>query len=105
RARGTVLCHHCGRETPPPSACPGCGAPGIVRLGAGTERLEDAVRAVLPGVRLARMDSDSMHGRESYERVLSAFGRGEFDVLVGTQMIAKGLHFPRVTVVGVVSAD
>jgi len=105
RARGTVLCHHCGRESPPPRQCPGCGAPAITRLGAGTERLEDVVRAVFPGVRMARMDSDAMHGRESYERVLSAFGKGEIDVLVGTQMIAKGLHFPRVTVVGVISAD
>jgi primosomal protein N' (replication factor Y) len=105
RARGTLLCHHCGRESQPPRQCPGCGAPGIARLGAGTERLEDVVRAVLPGVRLARMDSDAMHDRDSYERVLGAFGRGEIDVLVGTQMIAKGLHFPGVTVVGVVSAD
>jgi len=105
RARGTVLCHHCGRETPPPTRCPSCGAPGVARLGAGTERLEDVVRAVFPGVRMARMDSDAMHGRGSYERVLSAFGAGEIDVLVGTQMIAKGLHFPRVTVVGVIDAD
>jgi primosomal protein N' (replication factor Y) len=105
RSRGTVLCHHCGRESPPPRQCPGCGAPGIARLGAGTERLEDVLRAVFPGARTARMDSDAMHGRESYERVLSAFGRGEIDVLVGTQMIAKGLHFPRVTVVGVIAAD
>jgi primosomal protein N' (replication factor Y) len=105
RARGTVLCHHCGRESPPPRQCPGCGAPGVARLGAGTERLEDVVRAVFPGVRMARMDSDAMHGRESYERVLAAFGAGEIDVLVGTQMIAKGLHFPNVTVVGVISAD
>ncbi len=105
RARGTVLCHHCGRESQPPRQCPGCGAPGVARLGAGTERLEDVVRAVFPGARVARMDSDSMHGRESYERVLAALGRGAIDVLVGTQMIAKGLHFPRVTVVGVISAD
>jgi primosomal protein N' (replication factor Y) (superfamily II helicase) len=105
RARGTVLCHHCGHEAPPPSSCPGCSAPAMARLGAGTERLEDVVRAVVPGVRLARMDSDSMHDRGSYERVLSAFARGELDLLVGTQMIAKGLHFPNVTVVGVVSAD
>ena len=105
RTRGTMLCHHCGGESPPPKTCPGCGAPGVARIGAGTERLEDVVRAVLPGVRLARMDSDSMHDRASYERVLGAFGRGDIDVLVGTQMIAKGLHFPGVTVVGVISAD
>ena len=88
-----------------PTRCPDCGAPGLARLGAGTERLEDAVRAAFPGVRFARMDSDSMHDRDSYERVLGAFRRGELDLLLGTQMIAKGLHFPRVTAVGVVSAD
>ena len=88
-----------------PRQCPDCGAPGLARLGAGTERLEDAVRACFPGVRFARMDSDSMHDRDAYERVLGAFRRGELDLLLGTQMIAKGLHFPRVTAVGVVSAD
>jgi len=105
RSHGTVLCHPCGAERPMPRQCPDCGAPGLARLGAGTERLEDAVRACFPGVRFARMDSDSMHDRDSYERVLGAFRRGELDLLLGTQMIAKGLHFPRVTAVGVVSAD
>ncbi len=105
RSHGSILCHHCGDERPVPRQCPDCGGPGLARLGTGTERLEEAVRAVFPGVRLARMDSDSMHDRESYERVLGAFGRGELDLLLGTQMIAKGLHFPGVTVVGVISAD
>jgi primosomal protein N' (replication factor Y) len=105
RSHGTILCHHCGHETPVPVNCPECGGPGLARLGTGTERLEDAVRAVFPGVRMARMDSDSMHDRESYESVLRAFGKGELDLLLGTQMIAKGLHFPGVVVVGVVSAD
>ncbi|MCE9638425.1 MAG: primosomal protein N' [Planctomycetes bacterium] len=105
RAHGTILCHHCGSEGPVPNSCPDCGGPGLARLGSGTERLEDAVRAVFPGVRMARMDSDSMHDRESYESVLGAFGRGELDLLLGTQMIAKGLHFPGITVVGVISAD
>lgn len=105
RSHGSVLCHHCGDERPVPTTCPECGGPGLNRLGTGTERLEDAVRAVFPAVRLARMDSDSMHDRADYERVLGAFGRGEIDVILGTQMIAKGLHFPGVTVVGVISAD
>ncbi len=105
RRHGTVLCHPCGAERPLPRQCPDCGSPALSRLGAGTERLEDVVRATLPGARMARMDSDSMHDRDSYERVLGAFGRRELDLLVGTQMIAKGLHFPDVTVVGVVSAD
>lgn len=105
RAHGTVLCHHCGNEGPVPRACTDCGAPGLARLGIGTERLEEVVHAIHPGARVARMDTDSMHDRSSYERVLGAFGRGEVDVLVGTQMIAKGLHFPGVVLVGVVSAD
>ncbi len=105
RAHGTVLCHPCGEERPMPQQCPDCGGAGLARLGAGTERLEDAVRSCFPGVRFARMDSDAMHDRSSYDRVLGAFGRRELDLLLGTQMIAKGLHFPSVTAVGVVSAD
>ena len=105
RAHGSLLCHPCGEERPMPRQCPDCGGPGLARLGAGTERLEDAVRAAFPGVRFARMDSDAMHDRDSYEKVLGAFGRRELDLLLGTQMIAKGLHFPNVTAVGVVSAD
>lgn len=105
RGHGTVLCHACGDERVAPRICPGCSAPSLSRLGAGTERLEDVVHRALPGTRVARMDSDVMHDAQAYERVLGAFGRGEHDVLLGTQMIAKGLHFPGVTVVGVVSAD
>jgi primosomal protein N' (replication factor Y) len=105
RSHGSVLCHHCGDERPVPRQCPDCGGPGLARLGTGTERLEDTVRTLFPGVRLARMDSDSMHDRASYERTLTAFGNGELDLLLGTQMIAKGLHFPGVVVVGVISAD
>ncbi len=105
RGHGTVLCHPCGFERPLPRTCPECGSPGLVRLGAGTERLEDVVAACFPGARMARMDSDSMHDRGSYEEVLGAFGARELDLLVGTQMLAKGLHFPDVTCVGVISAD
>ncbi len=105
RSHGTVLCHPCGEERPVPRMCPGCSQPGMSRIGAGTERLEDACRAAFPGARLARMDSDAMHDRNAYEQVLGAFGRREVDILLGTQMIAKGLHFPNVTAVGVVSAD
>jgi primosomal protein N' (replication factor Y) len=74
-------------------------------IGAGSERVESALKELLPQARVARMDSDTMHRREDYERVLQAFGAGELDFLVGTQMIAKGLDFPRVTLVGIVSAD
>jgi primosomal protein N' (replication factor Y) len=100
-----VICHSCCEEMMPPASCPVCTAPALRYLGAGSERIEAALAAFLPDARVRRMDSDTMLRREDYETVLESFGRGELDVLVGTQMIAKGLDFPRVTVVGVVSAD
>jgi primosomal protein N' (replication factor Y) len=100
-----AVCHACCAEVPPPPACPSCTSPGLRYLGAGSERIETELGKLLPGARIRRMDSDTMIRREDYERTLESFGRGEVDVLVGTQMIAKGLDFPRVTVVGVVSAD
>ena len=100
-----VVCHSCCEEGAPPKACPACTAPGLRMLGSGSEQVERALRRVFPDARVLRMDSDTMHRREDYERSLEAFGSGEIDLLVGTQMIAKGLDFPRVTVVGIVSAD
>ncbi|QDU69679.1 replication restart helicase PriA [Engelhardtia mirabilis] len=100
-----LVCHLCQNETAVPRNCPTCSAPGGRMIGAGSERVERTLRKLFPSARVARMDSDTMHRREDYERTLSAFGSGELDFLVGTQMIAKGLDFPRVTVVGIVSAD
>jgi primosomal protein N' (replication factor Y) len=100
-----LVCHLCQHEQPVPKNCPTCSAPGGRMLGAGSEQVEAVLRGLLPRARIARMDSDTMHRREDYERTLSAFGAGELDFLVGTQMIAKGLDFPRVTLVGIVSAD
>ncbi len=100
-----ALCHLCGHERRPPRACPDCAMPMLRLRGVGTQTVESEVLEVLPEARVARMDSDAMATREAYERVLGRFERGEVDVLVGTQMIAKGLHFPRVTLVGIVSAD
>jgi len=100
-----AVCHSCCTEIAPPSACPSCTAPALRYLGAGSERIEADLAKLLPGACVKRMDSDTMLRREDYERTLESFGRGEIDVLVGTQMIAKGLDFPRVTVVGIVSAD
>jgi primosomal protein N' (replication factor Y) len=100
-----AVCHSCCEEVVPPQQCPACTAPKLRFLGAGSERIEAALGRLLPGARVARMDSDTMLRREDYEDVLERFGRGEIDVLVGTQMIAKGLDFPRVTLVGIVSAD
>ncbi len=100
-----LVCHSCCEESTRPRACPSCSAPNLRYLGAGSEKIEDEIKLLLPTARVLRMDSDTMRRREDYENALSAFGRGEIDILVGTQMIAKGLDFPRVTVVGVVNAD
>ncbi len=105
RRHGRIVCHSCCEELPPPSACPTCSAPGLRFLGQGSEKVEETLKALFPDARIARMDSDTMLRREDYEETLAAFGSGEIDLLVGTQMIAKGLDFPRVTVVGVISAD
>ena len=100
-----LVCHGCCEEQSVPQACPTCSRPGLVLLGAGSERVEREITTLLPKARVRRMDSDTMRRREDYEETLEAFGRGEIDILVGTQMIAKGLDFPNVTVVGIVSAD
>ena len=100
-----MVCHACCEEQRPPRECPGCTSPGLRFLGTGSEKIEDGLAVLFPGIRVGRMDSDTMLRREDYERTLAAFGRRELDVLVGTQMIAKGLDFPSVTLVGIVSAD
>ncbi|MEM6553297.1 MAG: primosomal protein N' [Planctomycetota bacterium] len=101
---GLLKCHHCGAETVLPSACPVCGKT-ITVFGLGTQRVEEEFQSKFPGVSYCRMDSDTMKRAGDYERVLGAFGRGETRVLMGTQMIAKGLDFPGVRLVGVISAD
>jgi primosomal protein N' (replication factor Y) len=100
-----MVCHSCCEERRAPEACPTCTRPGMRFVGAGSERIELELQKIAPKARVRRMDSDTMRRREDYEDTLAAFGRGEIDVLVGTQMIAKGLDFPRVTVVGIISAD
>jgi len=99
------ICHGCGLVARLPADCPACGAPGLVPRGTGTQRLEDQIRATFPAARVARMDTDTMRSRGSHERTLDAFRAREIDILVGTQMIAKGLDFPAVMLVGVVNAD
>lgn len=104
RHRRKVLCHGCDAEKEPPTACPTC-AGKLYYGGIGTERLEREVREAFPDVAIARMDSDTTRSPGSHEKVLAAFRAGEIRLLLGTQMIAKGLDFPNVTLVGVVSAD
>ncbi|GIW86038.1 MAG: primosomal protein N' [Isosphaeraceae bacterium] len=105
QARQVALCHTCDAETPPPESCPACGSSRLHYGGVGTERLERDVRSAFPDRIVRRMDSDTMRAPGSHERVLEAFRAGKVEILLGTQMIAKGLDFPDVTLVGVVNAD
>jgi primosomal protein N' (replication factor Y) len=105
RQHNTALCHYCDKQAQPPSSCPDCKSPGILYGGMGTQKLEMEVRSRFPEYASARMDMDSTRKRGSHDAVLSAFQRGEIRILLGTQMIAKGLDFPNVTLVGVVNAD
>jgi len=104
RRAARVICHYCGTEKPPPSACPACGG-ALHPLGYGTEKVEEEVRQGFLQASVARMDSDTMSGRGSHEQALADFGAGRTRVLIGTQMIAKGLDFPNVLLVGVICAD
>jgi primosomal protein N' (replication factor Y) len=100
-----LLCHYCGHARPVPAACEACGHPGFVPQGAGTEKLEIHLQGRFPQARLLRLDRDTTSGRDSHHRILAAFARGEADILLGTQMVAKGHHFPGVSLVGVLAAD
>ncbi len=107
RGAQKLLCHICGHEDVAPSRCPqpNCGNPAIRYCGLGTERVEDTLTKLFPKARIERMDSDTLKRKEDYRRVLTDFRTGKTDILVGTQMIAKGLHFPNVTLVGIIHAD
>jgi len=103
--RNLALCHFCEYETQPPAACPSCGSAAIRYFGIGTQKLEQEVSARFPGYTCLRMDSDTMRKPGSHDAALESFRREEVQILLGTQMIAKGLDFPNVTLVGVVNAD
>jgi primosomal protein N' (replication factor Y) len=100
-----LICHYCHRRTPLPGGCPACGSGRFRPIGLGTERVEEEVRQEFPGARTLRWDRDVTGGRDSHEAILAKFLAHEADILIGTQMIAKGLDIPLVTLVGVVSAD
>ena len=105
RSDSCLRCHVCGGWAPVPEKCPACGCPGFDFRGVGTQRAEAALAKCFPRARILRMDADSVSRKNSHDDILSAFRRGEADVLLGTQMIAKGLDFPNVTLVGVLNAD
>ncbi len=104
RWRKKAMCHACLAEMPPPTQCGECKGP-LTMVGVGTERAEDTLKHMFPAARIARMDRDTMVRREDYEELYRSFAAGEHDILLGTQMVAKGLDFPDVTVVGVLNAD
>jgi primosomal protein N' (replication factor Y) len=105
RTEEIALCHYCDYQVPAPTACPHCNFAGIHYGGRGTQRLEAEVRARFPGVPCLRMDTDAMQAPGSHEQAFVAFRSGRVRILLGTQMIAKGLDFPDVTLVGVINAD
>ncbi len=105
RGRGIVKCHICGYEARAPMLCPKCGSERAKWRGYGTQKIENLIADAFPSARVGRMDADAMRRRDDYRRVLGDFRRGKLDILIGTQMIAKGLDFPRVTLVGLVDAD
>jgi primosomal protein N' (replication factor Y) len=105
RTDETLRCHLCGAQRPAPVVCPKCRSPKIRWRGLGTQRVEEAVRRVLPRARIERMDTDTMGKKNRFREILGQFRTGKIDVLVGTQMIGKGLDFPNVTLVGLIDAD
>lgn len=100
-----MVCHYCGRSTTPPSACPECGSETLITKGFGTEKIEEEIRLLFPSARVARMDQDTTRRRGASAEILSDFAAGATDILIGTQMISKGLDFERLTVVGILDAD
>lgn len=100
-----LTCHYCGFTYQVPAACPNCGNTDLTGRGYGTEKIEDYIRDLIPEARVARMDLDTTRTRQAYERLISDFAEGRTNVLIGTQMISKGLDFDRVSVVGILNAD
>ena len=104
-ANRRLMCHYCGYSVPLLKKCPSCGSESLAFRGIGTQRAEEQLQELLPEARILRVDTDSMSARYSLERRLDEFAKGAYDVMIGTQMVAKGLDFENVTLVGVVSAD
>ena len=105
QAENRLKCHYCGNVLAPPKACPQCGSAYIKYFGAGTQKIFEEVQRMFPKARAVRMDVDTTREKNAHEKILNRFRSGEANVLVGTQMIAKGLDFPNVTLVGIVAAD
>ena len=100
-----LMCHYCGYSKPLDNVCPECGKNSIRYSGYGTQRIEDELERLFPDASVLRMDADTTSAKFSHQKLFDAFSRGDYDILIGTQMVAKGLDFPNVTLVGVVNAD
>ena len=105
RTMNQLTCHYCGHTYKVPTECPACGSKDLQGRGYGTEKVEDQIREILPEARISRMDLDTTRTRNAYERIISDFAAGRTNLLIGTQMISKGLDFDRVSVVGILNAD
>ena len=102
---GRMMCHYCGYTIRQPKTCPSCGSPYIAPFGTGTQKIEEMATKMFPKARILRMDLDTTSKKGGHQQILSAFARGEADILIGTQMIVKGHDFPKVTLVGALAAD
>lgn len=100
-----LMCHYCGYTKPLENKCPECGAESVRYSGCGTQKIEDCIQSLFPSARVLRMDADTTSAKQGHRRLFDAFTGGDYDILLGTQMVAKGLDFPNVTLVGVVNAD
>ncbi len=105
KAAGKLTCHYCGYTIPAPKICPNCEENNFVNLGYGTEKIEDELQNLFPEAKTARMDLDTTRTRSAYENIINKFQKGETDILIGTQMVSKGLDFENVDVVGILNAD
>lgn len=105
KVNGTMMCHYCGHSQPPVECCPSCGSTRMMQMGFGTQKVEEQLQNMFPEAKILRMDADTTMSRYSYERNFKDFGNGKYDIMIGTQMIGKGLDFPNVTLVGILSVD
>lgn len=101
----TLTCHYCGYSEPIPTLCPACKTPGLNTKGFGTEKIEDEIRLLFPEARVSRMDMDTTRSKKAYEKLIADFEQHKVDILIGTQMVTKGLDFERVSIVGILNAD
>lgn len=105
KSKRQMVCHICGYTSPPERNCPLCKSKELIFTGRGTQRIEEQIKKIFPAARVRRMDTDAVGARDSHRKILNEFKAGRIDILIGTQMIAKGLDFPNVTLVGVIMAD